>query len=105
MSAVTTPAGRPRRGQATDHLTSTICAALRRRLPGYGTATSNTLQRRFLNTGGIIETTKARPPSDWPGAHLLTGPVLGQPARNDHRAMVGRPDAPLPVRLTEGRFA
>jgi hypothetical protein len=36
-------------------LAATICAALRRRLPGYGTATPDTLQRRFLNTGGIIE--------------------------------------------------
>jgi hypothetical protein len=36
-------------------LASTICAALRRRLPGYATATPDTLQRRFLNTGGIIE--------------------------------------------------
>ena len=33
----------------------TVCAALRRRLPGYATATPDTLQRRFLNTGGIIE--------------------------------------------------
>jgi hypothetical protein len=36
-------------------LASTVCAALRRRLPGYATATPDTLQRRFLNTGGIIE--------------------------------------------------
>ena len=36
-------------------LAHTICAALRRRLPGYQTATPDTLQRRFLNTGGIIE--------------------------------------------------
>ena len=36
-------------------LAATICAAVRRRLPGYGTATPDTLQRRFLNTGGIIE--------------------------------------------------
>jgi hypothetical protein len=36
-------------------LAHTTCAALRRRLPGYGTATPDTLQRRFLNTGGIIE--------------------------------------------------
>ena len=36
-------------------LAHTICAALRRRLPGYATATPDTLQRRFLNTGGIIE--------------------------------------------------
>jgi hypothetical protein len=35
-------------------LASTVCAALRRRLPGYGSATPDTLQRRFLNTGGII---------------------------------------------------
>jgi len=35
-------------------LASTLCAALRRRLPGYGTATPDTLQRRFLSTGGII---------------------------------------------------
>jgi hypothetical protein len=36
-------------------LAPTICAALRRRLPGYDSATPDTLQRRFLNTGGIIE--------------------------------------------------
>jgi hypothetical protein len=36
-------------------LARTLCAALRRRLPGYATATPDTLQRRFLNTGGIIE--------------------------------------------------
>ncbi len=35
-------------------LACTVCAALRRRLPGYGSATPDTLQRRFLNTGGII---------------------------------------------------
>ena len=33
-------------------------------------------------------------------AHLLTDPAPGQPARHDHRALVGRPDPPLPVRLT-----
>jgi hypothetical protein len=36
-------------------LAHTICAALRRRLPGYRSATPDTLERRFLNTGGIIE--------------------------------------------------
>jgi hypothetical protein len=36
-------------------LAHTICAALRRRLPGYTTATPDTPQRRFLNTSGIIE--------------------------------------------------
>ena len=35
-------------------LAATICAALRRRLPGYASATPDTLQRRFLNTGGTI---------------------------------------------------
>jgi hypothetical protein len=37
-------------------LASTICAALRQRLPGYHTATPDTLQRRFLQTGGVILT-------------------------------------------------
>jgi DDE family transposase len=36
-------------------LAHTLCTALRKRLPGYHTATPDTLQRRFLNTGGIIE--------------------------------------------------
>jgi hypothetical protein len=35
-------------------LAHTVCAALRRRLSGYATATPDTLQRRFLHTGGII---------------------------------------------------
>lgn len=35
-------------------LAHTICAALRRRLPGHTTATPDTLQRRFLSTGGVI---------------------------------------------------
>jgi hypothetical protein len=35
-------------------LAHTVCAALRRRLPGYSTATPDTLQRRFLSTGGVI---------------------------------------------------
>jgi len=35
-------------------LAHTVCAALRRRLPGYGSATPDTLQRRFLTTSGII---------------------------------------------------
>ena len=40
-------------------LAHTVCAALRRRLPGYASATPDTLQRRFLNTGGIITTATA----------------------------------------------
>lgn len=35
-------------------LAHTVCAALRRRLPGYATATPETLQRRFLSTAGEI---------------------------------------------------
>lgn len=35
-------------------LAHTVCAALRRRIPGYRTATPDTLQRRFLSTGGHI---------------------------------------------------
>jgi hypothetical protein len=35
-------------------LAHTVCAAVRRRLPGYATATPDILQRRFLNTGGVI---------------------------------------------------
>jgi Transposase DDE domain group 1 len=35
-------------------LAGAVCASLRRRLPGYQTATPDTLQRRFLHTGGII---------------------------------------------------
>ena len=36
-------------------LARTVCAGVRRRLPGYGSATPDTLQRRFLNTSGTIE--------------------------------------------------
>jgi hypothetical protein len=35
-------------------LAHTVCAALRRRLPGYANATPDTLQRRFLHTSGVI---------------------------------------------------
>lgn len=35
-------------------LAGATCSALRRRLPGYATATPDTLQRRFLQTGGVI---------------------------------------------------
>jgi transposase len=35
-------------------LASAVCASLRRRLTGYHHATPDTLQRRFLSTGGII---------------------------------------------------
>jgi transposase-like protein len=35
-------------------LAGAVCAALRRRLPGYQSATPDTLQRRFLHTSGLI---------------------------------------------------
>ena len=38
-------------------LAQALTAALRRRLPGYATATPDTLQRRFLDTPGEIITT------------------------------------------------
>jgi hypothetical protein len=34
---------------------SAVCTSLRRRLAGYATATPDTLQRRFLNTSGVVE--------------------------------------------------
>jgi hypothetical protein len=37
-------------------LAGAVCASLRRRLTGYHTATPDTLQRRFLSTGGTITT-------------------------------------------------
>ena len=39
-------------------LAHTLCQALRRRIPGYTTATPDTLQRRFLSTSGTITTTQ-----------------------------------------------
>jgi hypothetical protein len=35
-------------------LAGAVCTSLRRRLTGYHTATPDTLQRRFLSTGGVI---------------------------------------------------
>lgn len=35
-------------------LAGAVCSALRRRLPGYHDATPDTIQRRFLDTGGTI---------------------------------------------------
>ena len=71
-------------------LAHTTCAALRRRLPGYATATSDTLQRRFLNTGGIILNRGTEIVIRLEPAHLLTHPAPGPPARNNLRALAGR---------------
>ena len=88
-------------------LAHTVCAALRRRLPGYGSAAPDTLQRRFLNTGGIITSH-----GDQITVQLnrrTYSPVLRQAhlAPDDHRPLVGRPHPPLRVRLTRtrGQFA
>jgi hypothetical protein len=80
-------------------LARTTCTALRRRLPGYGTATPDTLQRRFLNTGGTLN----RGPRSWSASTgAPTHPSCARPASpNHHRARVGRPHAPLRVRLTQ----
>jgi hypothetical protein len=76
-------------------LAHTVCAALRRRLPGYSTATPDTLQRRFLSAGGIITTH---------GDQIIIrlnrrtySPALRQASLppDDHRALVARTD-PLP---------
>jgi hypothetical protein len=41
-------------------LAHTVCAALRRRLPGYHAVTLDTLQRRFLKPAGSSSTTARR---------------------------------------------
>jgi hypothetical protein len=87
-------------------LAHTLCAGLRRRLPGYATATPDTLQRRFLSTGGIITTDRNRITVRI--NRRTYSPVLRQASpRNDHRPLVGRPHPPLRVRLTQtgGQFA
>jgi hypothetical protein len=60
-------------------LAHTVCAALRRRLPGYSTATPDTLQRRFFSTGGIITTHGDQITIRLKPAHLLTGTPPVQP--------------------------
>ena len=80
-------------------LAHTACAALRRCLPGYASATPDTLRqvpqhRRHHRKPQILDRDPPHP------AHLLTGPAPGKPARDHHRALVGRPDPPLRVRLT-----
>ena len=81
-------------------LAGAVCASLRRRLgTGYTTATPDTLQRRFLHTGGTIHQPRRhhhRPPRP---AHLLTRAPLRRHPRH-HRPLVGRPHPPLRVRLT-----
>ena len=80
-------------------LAAAICAALRRRLPGYHAATPDTLQRRFLSTTGTIHTT-----DDTITVRLdrrTYSPVLraSRPPRN-HRPLAGQPHPALRIRLT-----
>ena len=87
-------------------LAHTICAALRRRLPGYGSATPDTLQRRFLNTGGIISTTAARPPSASTGAP--TRPSCARPTSPTRSPCPGGTAGPSATSTTDrtgGQFA
>src|SRR5262249_27087551 len=71
-------------------LANAVCASLRRRLTGYHHATPDTLQRRFLSTGGgilhhpptIVLRVHPRPHSPpLPPAHLppITLPCSGRP--------------------------
>ena len=87
-------------------LAHTVCAALRRRLPGYAAATPDTLQRRFLSTGGIINATAARPPSGSTGAP--THPCSARPAcpkRSPSPGGKAGPSATSTPDPTRGRFA
>ena len=85
----------------------TVCAALRRRLPGYHAATPDNLQRRFLNTGGTILNH---------GSEIVVrldrrtySPVLRHASlpKTINVPWWGGPHPPLPLRLTPtgGRFA
>ena len=49
-------------------------------LPGYGSAAPDTLQRRFLNSGGIITTHNDQITRPTEPAHLLTSAPPGHPA-------------------------
>ena len=79
-------------------LAHTICAALRRRLPGYATATPDILQRRFLYTGGVHPQPRQRDHRPARPAHLLTRTPPSRPPHR-HRPLVGRTPTPLPIRL------
>ena len=69
-------------------LAGAVCAALRRRLTGYHHATPDTLQRRFLSTGGSSSTTATPSPSGSTGAP--THPSCAKPTSPSHRPLVGR---------------
>ena len=87
-------------------LAHTVCAALRRRLPSYATATPGTLQRRFLNTGGIIENHRGQTTIRL--ARRTYSPVLRRPASPARSPCPGgkaEPSATSTTDPTGGRFA
>lgn len=79
-------------------LAHTLCAALRRRIPGYETATPDTLQRRFLSTGGHILGPRQPIRGSPRPAHLLTRTAPSHPAR-DLRPLARWPHRALRVRV------
>ena len=71
-------------------LAGAVCASLRRRLGGYEAATPDTLQRRFLSTGGTIRTTASE--------------VIVRLARRTYSPVLRGADLPeVPVSWWEGR--
>ena len=86
-------------------LAQALTAALRARLPGYATATPDTIQPRFLETPGQIITTPTRSPSGSNAApshpssarrscHHHTRPVVGGcPIRYDITSPCAEPPA------------
>jgi hypothetical protein len=81
-------------------LAHTICSALRHCLPGYGSATPDTLQWRFLNTGGIILNRGHETVVRLNGAP--THPRCARPAcPKPSPSPGGKAASPLRVRLTQ----
>ena len=86
-------------------LAHTVCAALRRRLPGYATATPDTLQRRFLTTGGArLAARNNQIVVRLEPTHLLT-PSCARPdlTPDPHHPLARQPHPTLRVRLTPSR--
>ena len=84
-------------------LVHTVCAAMRRRLPGYATTTPDILQRRFLQSSGESSTTATRSPSDSTGGP--THPSSAKPNSLPSPSLVEQPPTQLPIRLTRVELA
>ena len=81
-------------------LAHTVCAALRRRLPGYATATPRhpaTAVPVHWRTHLHPRRPDRRPPRP---PHLLTRPPPSRPPATDHRSLARQPHPALRVRLT-----